>query len=354
MYIQNLKNGQVFKNYKELCQVLGLVPTKKANNQRAAQFKELARHCKYHKEGHKIVIDEVYSKELEKVDKRTLGNNNQQAKALRYLILNLLSNYNIKNDEVIGFSKALLLKKLFMINDNYSVAKTDRLGYAKALEVEKMAINECFDYLENSSIQAIKRAINVLRTQSVLNYKYSYSWVDINGYHHHCSIIEENIIQPIESDVMEEMNVRNKQKIWEFERWEEFKRKVTNKLRKRKMFRDIQYYYYSFHFNYDVENLQRHMRYMEQKQGMTYEIAKESVQELWSKSLETTIQNRHSKMDKKLAFGEGLFDIDTYKKSDKYIPEQTKIKDSIVKLDHPKISLDKVEQLNFDSIEVPF
>ena len=51
MKIENLTVRQAYK-YKELCELIGIVPTKKANNQRNAQFKELATKVDYEKKGH--------------------------------------------------------------------------------------------------------------------------------------------------------------------------------------------------------------------------------------------------------------------------------------------------------------
>lgn len=354
MQIENLKIGQVLKNYKELCEVLGIEPT--TGNARKAQIKELERYCKYHKEGNKIVIDEIFSKELEKVDNRKLGNNNEQARCVRYLLLNLLSAYKIEQDEVIGFSKGLLLRKLYMANENYITAKTSRKQYAQALEVEEMAVNECFDYIENSSISAIKRAIVTLRSQSILGYKYSFSWVDHKGRVHHCNTIEENSIHLMEEEAMKEMNIRNKNKIWEFGRWDEFKKKVAFKLKEnyKELFPQLDYYFYSFHFNYNNQSIQNQMRYMEQRQGMSYEVAMEGIQELWSKSLDTTIDNRHKKAKEKTPWGDSIKPIENYRKHDNYKVEQTKVKNSIVHKDHPIIEVSEQIQMDLNQIEIPF
>ena len=61
MQVNRLKTGDIYRNYGHLCEILEIKPTKKANNQRKAQFKELERYVKWHREGHKIIIDEVYS-----------------------------------------------------------------------------------------------------------------------------------------------------------------------------------------------------------------------------------------------------------------------------------------------------
>lgn len=68
MNVDKLKEGQIIKNYKELC---GLLEIKvEAGNSKKAQLKELERFAKYHKEGNKFIIDEVYSDIKEKVDGR--------------------------------------------------------------------------------------------------------------------------------------------------------------------------------------------------------------------------------------------------------------------------------------------
>lgn len=354
MQIEKLKVGQVLKNYKELCKVLGIEP--KTGKSKQLQLKELERYLKYHKEGNKIIIDQIYPKELEKLDKRTLGNNNNQARCVRYLLLNLLSAYKIEQDEVVGFSKGLLLRKLYMANDNYITAKTSRKKYAQVLEVDEMAINECFDYIENNSISAIRKAIATLRSQSILGYKYSFSWVDHKGRVCHCTTLEENFIHLMEEEVMNEMNIRNKNKIWEFDRWDEFKKKVTLKLIEnyKSIFPQINYYFYSFHFNYNNQSIQNQMRYMEERQGMNYEVAMEGVQELWSESLDKTINNRHTKAKENTPFGESFKAIDNYRKGNNYKTEQTKVKNSIVHKDYPRIEINQSEQINFNDLEVPF
>lgn len=346
MKIEKLASGMIIKNYKELCLILEIEPKKTGSNSYKSQIKELERHFKYHKEGHKFIIDEVYPRELEKLDKRKLGNNNEQAQSIRYLMCNLLSKHEIEQDEVIGFSKYQLLKQIYMVNENYTIAKGFREKYATAMGVSKIAIDECFDYLEHASINSITRAINVLRQQSVLGYKYSFTWIDDKGKHHHCNTIEENIIHNAEQKIMEEINIRNKQLIWNFGRWKEFKTKVMRIIKENNILdlNSMTYYYSSFHFNYNNEGILKHMKYMETKQGMILCEAVEKVQSLWSDSLDKTIENRYEKYISvnigKLGFGEHV----AYKTSDKYVTEQKKIKNSIIDISINKVNLKEIDE----------
>ena len=355
MKIENLKAGQAIKNYKELCQVLGIEPKKTGSNPYKAQFKELERYCKYHKEGHKIIIDEIFQEVQSKMDNRKLGNNNDQAKCLRYLLCNLLSAYQIEQNEVIGFSKGLLLRKLNLINENYASAKVQRFQYAEALEVSPIALDECIEYIDNRSINTVKKAMQVLVNQKVIGYKYSYTWVDHIGKHYHCCTLEHNCIMEAEFEVMETMKIRSKGKIFEFGRWNEFKREVKLYLMDKygDLFPKIHYYYSSFHFNYNMEQLQKHMRYMETNQELNFDKAQKGIQELWSKSLDTTINNRFKKATTG-TWGAGFNEIDNYRRSTEYKPEQKKLKNSIVKQDYPKVEFNEQITMDLNQIEVPF
>lgn len=68
MKIENLHEGQVFKNYREFCKVVDVKRT--GGQSKIAQFKELSTYCNYHKEGYKIIIDEIFKERKEKDDNR--------------------------------------------------------------------------------------------------------------------------------------------------------------------------------------------------------------------------------------------------------------------------------------------
>ena len=59
---------RVYKNYKELCKAMSWKVT--SSDSKNKQFKELTSICKWHKEGNKIVIDEIYSQPKEIIDNR--------------------------------------------------------------------------------------------------------------------------------------------------------------------------------------------------------------------------------------------------------------------------------------------
>ena len=60
---------RVYKNYRELCKAMNWKVT--SSDSKNKQFKELDSLCKWHKEGNKIIIDEIYSEPKEEDSCRT-------------------------------------------------------------------------------------------------------------------------------------------------------------------------------------------------------------------------------------------------------------------------------------------
>jgi hypothetical protein len=58
----------VVNNYKILCELLDWKVS--SNNTKKAQLKELERYVRYHKEGNKYIIDEIFEEPKEKQDNR--------------------------------------------------------------------------------------------------------------------------------------------------------------------------------------------------------------------------------------------------------------------------------------------
>lgn len=83
MKIESLFEGLIIKNYKELCSILEIKV--EAGNSKKAQLKELERFIKYHKEGNKFIIDEVYNENSIR-EKMTKG---------EYVITHMEKNSNI-------------------------------------------------------------------------------------------------------------------------------------------------------------------------------------------------------------------------------------------------------------------
>jgi hypothetical protein len=114
IYVNKVKEGEVFKNYKEVCTHLGVDIT--TGNARIAQHKEWQRYFEYEKEGQKYIITEVYTEPLPKDDGRTKGNNSEYLPYIELILLDYLSQ---QHDKVASLTVKKLFLLLGMCNEHY-------------------------------------------------------------------------------------------------------------------------------------------------------------------------------------------------------------------------------------------
>lgn len=78
-----IKEGMIFKNYRDLCKFIGWKIC--GGSSKMAQLKSLDTICKWHKEGNKIVIDEVFETPVRKKDGRVSNGNKKFEELFEYL-----------------------------------------------------------------------------------------------------------------------------------------------------------------------------------------------------------------------------------------------------------------------------
>lgn len=121
MNISKLEIGQVIKNYKIMCELLGQEP--KTSNSKKSQIKEWERHFKFHKEGQKIIIDEIYESPLDVEDGRTNSNIIKNINKGTYSkeMFPLVKEF-VRNTDLEFHSKTKIMNSLNLKNDNYDIA----------------------------------------------------------------------------------------------------------------------------------------------------------------------------------------------------------------------------------------
>lgn len=83
---------KTYKNWKEICKVMNWSTT--GGDTKKKYLKLLSSLCKYHKEGNKFVIEEIYKQPKKVKDKRKNNKGNKEPKYLKYtlpILLNILS-----------------------------------------------------------------------------------------------------------------------------------------------------------------------------------------------------------------------------------------------------------------------
>lgn len=346
MKISNLSEGMVLKNYKELCNVLEMTPA--GGNKKKIQLENLKLHCNYHKEGHKIIIDEIFENSKIKIDKRTLGTNVKYADDIEYLILVLLNKFKIDKDERIGFSKNFLYAHVGFINSNYKIAKGNTLKFSQLIDLPVQTINECFDYTNNRMLKALQTTLNRMQRQSIITYANGYNMVmtdeEGNQFLKVASNEDEKHIMSIERDVLNELGTTNKRLVFISGQWDRFKSLVNKRLKF--IYPDLSYYYDNISFNYNYNNIKSILENYDCKKT---EI-KATVNNKFSKSLDGTIDRRHKKA---VDNPDGTL-MNNYRRSNNYKHEQKKIKNVLVKDNSDDIVLPKKDSAKIQSLQMSF
>ena len=187
---------KIYKNYRDLCEELGWkIGTGK---QKKLQMEELSRLCDWHKDGNKIVIDEIFEVAKEKVDGRANNGNNGHSTSKYEMIDTLI--YNQLSDGYRIFTKKQLIK-----NAGLYVSK-DTIN--NACDVNEYSINDFLDVYNSTISKLIDTSLNRLSKNGIIEYSKvividnSLNVVELDS--KVCKIIEN-----IENEVAKDMNVKN-------------------------------------------------------------------------------------------------------------------------------------------------
>ena len=275
MKTNELCRGQIVKNYKEMCALVG--EEVKTGTSKKAQIKEWERHILFHKDGQRFIIDEIYETEKVKVDGRYNG---KYADDIQKLILNLIVQADGKS---VLLSTSQLFKNLSMTNINYSVG---RRNIPKLSELTEVAEEDCYEFYNYTQTTLKKRAetsLNRLASKSLIFWNNSITIVkreaelnklgevklNVNGsvkfreVHREATENEKKMILACEREVMLKNGWRDKQDIFLRGEWGKFKKLVNAMLTE---YANIVYYYDSYKITYNSEHVEDYLYKLEEEE----------------------------------------------------------------------------------------
>lgn len=162
----NLKEGDIFNNYKKLCEKLGLEPKK--GNSAKSHYRLFDSLFKYHKEGRKIFIDEIYINLNKLKDERGKCNVCSYVGELEKILLNIL--YYGRDDNTMTISKYKLLLSLQMINQNYSYCKYRQEKLSEYLNIDINTINDFYNSANTTLVNNCISVLENLKNRSLIYY----------------------------------------------------------------------------------------------------------------------------------------------------------------------------------------
>lgn len=170
MNIDNLEIGKAYKNYKQLCEVLGELT--RTGKSKRLQLADWERHFKYSKSGHNFIINEICETPTEKTDLRINGNNKvKYIDKIEKLVLDLLVQDG--NEGQVFLSKNKLLSTLKMVNDNYSYGKSKPFKLSKLTKVTRKEIDDFYEISDSMLKRNLEAALTSLRNQALITWKNS-------------------------------------------------------------------------------------------------------------------------------------------------------------------------------------
>lgn len=357
MKLDNLEVGQVIKNYKELCQVLGLKGT--TGEAKQNQMAWIEEYISYEKAGYKFIINEISDKEVEPMtDGREDGNNRvEYLDFIEKLTLDLMLQQGRGNK--IYLSQSQLLKQLKMVNENYAIGKLNIPELSMILDIDRRTTEDYYDRTDAMLEGNIISMLNSLANQALIVWSkvttvdidkvidttveksletaYNadgeeidvYEKVDITEHQHREATEEEDlIISRAERETLIKMKRKNKGEIIRRGEWNKFSEEVRKEIQDKG---NINYYYSSYKvlFHNDLvqdrsDELAKMILDEAERLGIQFEL-NTAIQD---RSLDNA-QRRHKKA--KECFGQAR----GHRGSDEYVESSRRLNEGLLDLSAP-------------------
>lgn len=342
MNVNKLNNGKVFNNYKTMCAELE-IEIKSSTNSKNAQFKELAQYCKFHKDGHKIIIDEVFEEPLDKVDGRGHSEGSRRdiyGNLVQLLIADILA----QCDGHISISRSWLMQQLGMTNVNYSPLNENVRKLSKYADIGEKVIYDFYNTSNSNFKSIIETALDNLMDKRVIMYNKIIKVVDNELYAHprNATEIELELIMDIEKEILEEMGYKRMSHVRISKDWRKFKYKTNKKLTEDC---DLKFYFTA----YDISINEK---YIEEERNNLLDLLLESTKrencknELNKTVLANVKENARKRHDKAQSFTSNKYT--KFRKNESYLDEIDKLAKLLIDRNTYDITY-KVSQIQLDS-----
>lgn len=240
-----IKAGHVFASQREACEAIR-IEYKDSTNSRKAREKEFDRRWKWHKEGRKIFVDEVYSKIREKIENRgkSEGSRNNYKGIYAEFIDALLLQYLQKEEDKLKDTCAIhttnnkIAEATGIVNYNYRTAYNQREKFYNTVKKDfniksnTYCIKDVFYWTKSKIREIVKASLDRLQKVELLEYEPCY--FIYKKYKERVPLEDEmKAIITAEEESMKEMGVEHKKQIDNnYELSKEFNKKVLEKVQK--------------------------------------------------------------------------------------------------------------------------
>ncbi len=312
--------GRVFKNYKELCKFMGWKPT--GGDYKKSRLKELDSLCKWHNEGYKFVIDEVYKQQLLKKDKR-------RDKAIYVNPIKGILFYSLKDFKgELYFSVNKFIELLEIFNKKYCDLQIDSDYQEVALEtgIDVYTLKGFKIGSKREAQRIIERALKSMKSQRILDYMQGRIIVTNDNNYRFAIPEERRVIQRIEEEELKKLNCFNMASL----KYKNLENKFYYRIKQRFHEEGLDYINYTF-YGYSIVSHDKTIT--EQIELLEKEANVVELKGLFKKRLEEFAIGNHSREVKKeldsVGFGEAILEFNPIASSS-YIPNFQKAIDTFI------------------------
>ena len=229
---------KTYKNYKEVCKALK--EDIKTGKSKQIQLKNWERFFKYHKDGNKIVIQEIFDTPKEKEDKRKNngGNTTSKFKDFDYILINLLT-----SKETIT-TIPQIVKDTKIVADRYFNYRDSTEYLAENLEMFKICVNDFYYFTKDKLRGLINSSLNRLQKQGYISYKniyiIKYDKEDVRQ----ADEIEENTIKEYEEYALMAFGLESKKELITSNLYKRYNKDLKHNLKTYSILgKDYEYHY---------------------------------------------------------------------------------------------------------------
>lgn len=249
-----------YKNWKEICEAMEWKAI--CGNYKKARLKDLESICKYHKEGQKIVIDEIYENPIEKNDNRKNNGGHNTSKLpeiQRLIVYNLVSYYDIDKDiymsisEMIGSvaNKYIDEEGIGLYTGDYKLWKKKKNAISLKFKIDIQTVIDFYSMVDISMKGYVKTALNNTKG---LTWTYGYVVSKHGEYKNEIKEASEKEVAAIkeeEQNVLKEMNIKNIQQVILKGLVKNYYKKLTDSFAENSILKEYDYIYKAYHIKCD-------------------------------------------------------------------------------------------------------
>ena len=249
-----------YKNWKEICEAMEWKTI--CGNYKKARLKDLGSMCKYHKEGQKIVIDEIYENPIEKNDNRKNNGGHNTSKLpeiQRLIVYNLVNYYDIDEDiymsigEMVGgaANKDIDEEGIELYTADYRLWKKKKNAISLKFKIDIQTVIDFYNMVDTSMKGYVKTALNNTKG---LTWNYGYVVSKHGEYKNEIKEASEEEVEAIkeeEQNVLKEMNIKNIQQVILKGLVKDYYKKLTDSFAENSILKEYDYIYKAYHIKCD-------------------------------------------------------------------------------------------------------